>query len=255
MATLDGNSKNFELFEDLFQTSVKIHNQLTEEDKITYFHSLMHGDARQAFKNNSSQNRKNLTEKLAGFRKKHMKSQSMVTAKHKLQQLVFNPANQKLIDVLEELQKLAKDAFGIAAQVIIEQFIYAKMNPHLKKPINQGHSEIDTYEQIVTHFENEVGLNSLESPDETQMNTVTHKQQNEGNQDNAGKINIDKNDSNPNINKNDRKSRAVYPPCETCVKANYPTERCYVGANASNKPLPWKSKLGRQIGPQKQVSQ
>ena len=32
--TFDGKSEKFELFEDLFQTSLKIHNQLTEEDRI-----------------------------------------------------------------------------------------------------------------------------------------------------------------------------------------------------------------------------
>ena len=35
MPTFDGKSEKFELFEDLFQTSLKIHNQLTEEDKKT----------------------------------------------------------------------------------------------------------------------------------------------------------------------------------------------------------------------------
>ena len=45
MPTFDGKSENFELFEDLFQTSLKIHNHLTEQDKIYYFHSLMRGDA------------------------------------------------------------------------------------------------------------------------------------------------------------------------------------------------------------------
>ena len=34
MPTFDGKSEKFELFEDLFKTSLKIHNQLTEEDKI-----------------------------------------------------------------------------------------------------------------------------------------------------------------------------------------------------------------------------
>ena len=34
MPMLDGKSEKFELFEDLFQTSLKIHNQLKEEDKI-----------------------------------------------------------------------------------------------------------------------------------------------------------------------------------------------------------------------------
>ena len=45
MPTFDGKSEKFEMFEELFQTSLEIQNQLTEEDKINYFHSLMRGDA------------------------------------------------------------------------------------------------------------------------------------------------------------------------------------------------------------------
>ena len=78
-----------------------------------------------------------------------MKSQPMATAKHKVQNFVFNPANQKLVIFLDDFQKLAKDAFGIAAHAIIEQFIYAKMPPHLKKiSKNQAHLENGTYEKI-----------------------------------------------------------------------------------------------------------
>ena len=175
MPTLDGKSDKFKFFEDLFQTSLKIHNQLTEEDKINYFHSLMRGDALQTFKNITSPKRENLGEILTVFRRKYVKPQSMATAKHKFQQLVFNPAIQKLIDFLDELQKLAKDAFGVAAQAINEQFIYAKMPPHLKKSINQAHLENGTYEQIVSHLERESELNGLEAPDEMPINTVTQQ--------------------------------------------------------------------------------
>ena len=115
MPTFDGKTEKFELFEDLFQTSLKIHNQLTEDDRIKYFHSLMRGDALQTFKNINGPTRENLAEILAVFRRKYVKPQSMATAKYKFQKLVFNPANQKLVDFLDELQKLAKDAFGIAA--------------------------------------------------------------------------------------------------------------------------------------------
>ena len=165
MPTFDRKSEKLELFEDLFQTSLKIHNQLTQEDKINYFHSLMRGDAPQSFKNTTSPNRENLGENPTVFRRKNVKPQSMATAKHKFQRLGFNPANQKLIDFLDELQKLAKDAFGVAAQVVIEQFIYAKMHSHLKKSINQAHLENGTYEQIVSHLERELELNGLEAPD------------------------------------------------------------------------------------------
>ena len=99
----------------------------------------------------------------------------MSTAKHKFQKLVFNPANQKLVDFLDELPKLAKDAFGIAAHAIIEQFIYAKIPPHLKKSINQAHLQNGTYEQIVTQLERELELNGLEAPDELPINNVSQQ--------------------------------------------------------------------------------
>ena len=174
MPTCDGKSEKFELFEDLFQTSLKSHNQLTEEDRINYFQSLMKGDALQTFKNIIGPTRENLGELLAVFRRKFVKPHSMATVKHKFHKLVVGPANQKLVDFLDELQILAKDAFRIAAHAIIEQFIYAKMPPHLKKSINQAHLENGIYEQIVAHLERELELNGWEAPDELQKNTVSH---------------------------------------------------------------------------------
>ena len=166
----DKKSQKFQLFEDLFQTSLKIHNQLTEDDRINYFRSLMRGDALRTFKNINGATQNNLGEFLAVFRTKNVKPQSRATAKHKFQKLVFNQPNQKLVDFLDDLQKLANDAFGIAAHAIIEQFIYAKMPPDLKKSINQAHLENSKFEQIVTHLEKELELNGLEAPDELQIN-------------------------------------------------------------------------------------
>ena len=99
----------------------------------------------------------------------------MATAKHKFQKLVFNPPNQKLVDFLDELEKLAKDVLGIAAHAIIEQFIHAKKPPHLKKLINQADLENGSYEQIVTHLKKELELNGLEAPDELQINIVSRQ--------------------------------------------------------------------------------
>ena len=101
----------------------------------------------------------------------------MATAKHKFQILVFNPVNQNLAVFLDEFQKLTKEAFGVAAHAIIEQFIYAKI-PHLKKSINQAPLENGTYEQIVTHLEGEFVPNGLEAPDDLQMNTVSQHSRN-----------------------------------------------------------------------------
>ena len=132
LPTFDGKSEKFELFEDLFQTSLKTHNQLTEDDRINHFQSLMRRDALQAFKNLNSPTRQKLGEVLAVFRTKYVQPQSMVTAKHKLQKVVLNQKHQKIVDFFDELRKLAKHAFGMATHAIIEQFIYAKTPPHMK---------------------------------------------------------------------------------------------------------------------------
>ena len=72
MPTFDRKSEKFELFEDLFQTSLKIHNELTENDRINYFHCVMTGDALQTFKNINGPNRENLGEIPAVFRRKYV---------------------------------------------------------------------------------------------------------------------------------------------------------------------------------------
>ena len=172
MPPFDWKSETYELFECLIQTNLEIHNQLTEENKINYFHYLLRGDGLQTFKNITSPNRENLREILTVSRTKYVKPQSMATAKHKFQRLVFNSANQKLIEFLDELQKLAKDACGVSAPAIIEQLIYAKMPPHVRKSVNQAHLENGTCEQIVSHLERELELNGLEAPDEKPINTV-----------------------------------------------------------------------------------
>ena len=45
----------------------------------------------------------------------------------------------------------------------------------LKKSINQARLNKGTYEQNVSHFENELEINGLEAPDEMQLNTVTQQ--------------------------------------------------------------------------------
>ena len=148
----------------------------TKNDRNIYFHSLMKEDVLQMFRNNSGPTRENLGENLADSRRKYIKLQSMATGKHEFRKLVFNPANQRLVDILAEGQKLARDAFGIAAHAnaIIEQIIYTRMPPHLKKSIDQDHMENGRYDHNVTHLNRELELNGLKASDELQINYVTH---------------------------------------------------------------------------------
>ena len=155
MSIFDWKSEKFDLFEDLFQTSLKFHNQVTEDDRIHYFHSLMRDDALQTFKNISSPNREILAEILTVFHRNYVKPQSMATAKHKFQGLIFNPTNQKVIGFLDVLQNLEKDAFGVAAQAIIEKFIYAKMT-HYCTPVFSDFKQPKQNKTIGHHYTDEI---------------------------------------------------------------------------------------------------
>ena len=57
MPTFNRKSEKFEPFEDLFQTSCKIQNQLTGDNKIIYFQFFMRGYVLQTFKKISSTSR------------------------------------------------------------------------------------------------------------------------------------------------------------------------------------------------------
>ena len=74
-----------------------------------------------------------------------------------------------------ELQKIGEEAFGVAAQGIIEQCKYAKMPPHMRKLTNQAHFEKDTYDQIVSLLGVQLKLNGLEVSDEWQIIIVTQQ--------------------------------------------------------------------------------
>ena len=64
--------REVELLEDLFQTNLKIHNQLIEDDRFNYFHSLTRGVALQRFRNINNRTRENLAETLAVFHRKYV---------------------------------------------------------------------------------------------------------------------------------------------------------------------------------------
>ena len=183
--TLTFNGKNeknekFEYFEDLFHTTLRMQPNLTEEIKINHFHAHLKGLAPKTFKNIQRTLTTTLEDILKVFRRKYVKPESSASAKHRFNRLLFDPENQKLPDFLEELQESAEKAFGDIANQMIENLLFAKMPPHLKKAINQDYLKNGSYDQIVKHLEREMELNGLEADEhsvKTQM-TVTKKKQN-----------------------------------------------------------------------------
>ena len=169
LPTFDGKSEKFELFEDLFRNNIKMYPHLTEIQKINYFHSLLRGDALQAFCNIEDTKKDSLDEIMTIFKRRFGDYLSMAKARCEWDALKFDPSNQKLHEFLDILQKTAKEAFGSEAQQFIDKAIYAKMPDHVKKILNRAYLEDKPYNDIVLHLEREMRLNGLGAPDEVTL--------------------------------------------------------------------------------------
>ena len=92
--------------------------EMTEHIKINRFHSLLRENAFQTFRKINSSNRQTLEDVLVIFRRKYVKRESRVTAKHRWHRLTFDPNTMKLPDFLEDLNQGAEKAFGENAKSI-----------------------------------------------------------------------------------------------------------------------------------------
>ena len=254
--TFDGKSEQFELFEDLFHTMIKMQPDMTETMKINHFHSLLRKIALQTFRNINSANRQTLEDILAVFRRKYVKPESQATAKHKWYKLVLDPNTMKLPDFLEELNQGAEKAFGVHAQAMIDSLLYARLPPKLKRSVNMARLENATYEEIVTHLERELELNGLEEGDDIHVPTMstapTATRPGTGLLSSGIDPNITcnyckkpghvKDDCRKLKRKEEQKrnggqdTKEEYPKCPTCDKTNHPAERCWKGSGAHLKP-------------------
>ena len=94
---------------------------------------------------------------------------SMAKARCEWDALRFDPATQFLHELLDVLQKIAKEAFGSQTQQFIDKTINAKMRDHDKKTLNRAYLEDKPYNDIVLHLEREMRLNGLGAPDEVTL--------------------------------------------------------------------------------------
>ena len=234
---------------------------------INHFHAHLRDLALKTFTNIQRTPTTTLKDVLKVFRRKYVNPESSASAKHRFNRLAFDPENQKLPDFLEEFQGSAEKAFGENAYQLIENLLFAKMPPHLKKSINQAYLENGTYDQIVKHLEREMEFNGLESDEplvKTQMK-VTNKEQNN---EKANKKQTEK--AKPQTpkavpNKTLRNDQCRYcketghmmadcpklakrrkleedqdaEKCQNCNTPRHDEENCYFGANIENRPPKW----------------
>ena len=96
LPVFDGKSEKFELFEDLFRNNIKMYPHLTKIQKINYFHSLLRGNALQAYCNLDDAKKNRLGEVFTAFKRRFGDFQSSAKARCEWDSLHFDPTKQKL---------------------------------------------------------------------------------------------------------------------------------------------------------------
>ena len=166
LPTFDGKSEKFEFLKDLFRNNIKMYPHLTVIQKTNYFHSLLPGDALQAFCNIEESKKDSTEEIMTVFKRRFDDYLSMAKARCEWDALKFDPSTKKFHEFLDVLQKIAEEAFGSEAKQFIDKAIYAKMPDHVKKILNGAYLEDKPFNDIVLHLEREMRLNGLGAPDD-----------------------------------------------------------------------------------------
>ena len=96
--TFDGKNEKFELFEDLFRNNIRMHPQLTEIQRINYFHSLLRGKALQGFRNLDDAKKNNLEDIMTTFKRRF--GDYLSAAKDRCEWERFRPSNTKITQYL-----------------------------------------------------------------------------------------------------------------------------------------------------------
>ena len=130
---LTGNLKKLNCLKIFAKQASRVITSLltaTESTIVTQSRQVMHCRHLEKI---SSPTLGNLRDFVAVFYRRHVKHQQINgQGKPKIREICFSPSNQQLMDFLDELQRLQKDAFGIAAHAIIEHFIDAKCHHNRK---------------------------------------------------------------------------------------------------------------------------
>ena len=123
-----GNREKYNQIEHLLLNQLRPHqHKLSEEQKLSYFQSLLRDDAIEFWQSLKITTQTTLAQVLRYFKKEYSKEELKEVAKYQFDQLRYNPAAVTFNEFLKKFKKATKQAFGDRSGDITEAFLFAKL--------------------------------------------------------------------------------------------------------------------------------
>ena len=146
-----GNREKYNEFEHLLLNHLRPHqHKLSEEQKLTYFQSLLRDDAIEFWQSLKMTSQTTLAQVLRYFKKEYAKEDLKEVAKYKFDQMRYDPTAETFNDFLNKFKKLAKQAFGEKSSVKTETFLFAKLPVQMQNELAMAGKHEASMEEIRT---------------------------------------------------------------------------------------------------------
>ena len=129
-----GNREKYNEFEHLLLNHLRPHqHKLSEEQKLTYFQSLLRDDAIEFWQSLKMTNQTTLAQVLRYFKKEYAKEDLKEVAKYKCDQMRYDLSAETFNDFLNKFKKVAKQAFGDKSSDITNISVRQTPRPNAKR--------------------------------------------------------------------------------------------------------------------------
>ena len=146
-----GNREKYNEFEHLLLNHLRPHqHKLSEEQKLTYFQSLLRDDAIEFWQSLKMTNQTTLAQVLRYFKKEYAKKDLKEVAKYKFDQMRYDTSAETFNDFLNKFKKVAKQAFGDKSSDITETFLFAKLPVQMQNELAMAGKHDASMEEIRT---------------------------------------------------------------------------------------------------------
>ena len=173
-----GNREKYNEFEHLLLNHLRPHqHKLSEEQKLTYFQSLLRDDAIEFGQSLKMTSQTTLAQVLRYFKKEYAKEDLKEVAKYKFDQMRYDPSVETFNGFLNKFKKVAKQPFGDRSSDITATFLFAKLPVQMQNELamagkhDASMKEIRTfvqrrcqYAQLIPNTTNAQPFNQISAP-------------------------------------------------------------------------------------------